>query len=125
NHDGSNGFNTISITKAPSTVVVAALSTQYDGSAKTTTAVVSGIGTGITQTVTWGYSGGNCTAAPVNVAETPCTATATYAGDANHDGSNGFNTISITKAPSTVVVAALSTQYDGSAKTTTAVVSGI
>jgi hypothetical protein len=112
------------IGKAPSTVTVAALSVPYDGNPHSTTATVSGVGTGITQTVTWAYTG-NCSAEPVNVADTPCTATATYAGDANHDGSSGFNTITITKAPSTVTVAALSVPYDGNPHSTTATVSGV
>jgi hypothetical protein len=88
---------TITIDRAPSTTTVSALTVTFDGVAHPTTAVVTGVGTGITQTVTWAYSG-NCSAAPVFVSHTPCTAAATYAGDANHYGSSGSNTITITKA---------------------------
>ena len=124
NHTGSSGFNTITITKASSTVTVDALSVEYDGSPHSTTATVSGVGTGITQTVTWAYTD-NCSAEPVNVSDTPCTATATYAGDANHTGSMGSNTITITKASSIVTVDALSVEYDGDPHPTTATVSGV
>ena len=104
NHLGSTATQvTFDITKAPSTVTVAALSVEYDGAAHPTTALVSGVGTGIMQSVTWAYTG-NCSAAPINVSETLCTATATYAGDSNHDGSSGFNTITITKAPTTTTL---------------------
>ena len=47
-----------------------------------------------------------CTAAPVNVPETPCTASYTYTGDANHNGSSGSTTITITRAPQAITWAA-------------------
>lgn len=104
NHSGSTAAQaTFDITKAPSTVTVDPLSVEYDGNPHTTTFTVSGVGTGITQSVTWAYTGA-CSAAPVNVLDTPCTATATYAGDSNHLGNSGFNTITITKAPSTTTL---------------------
>lgn len=113
NHTGSTAAQvTFAITKAPSTVSVAAVSVEYDGNAHPATAAVSGVGTGITQTVTWAYTGA-CSAAPINVAETPCTATATYAGDSNHTGNVGFNTITITRAGSTTTVLASDAVYDG------------
>ena len=104
NHTGSTATQvTFDITKAASTVTVDPLSVEYDGNPHPTTFTVSGVGTGITQTVTWAYTGA-CSAEPVNVAETPCTATATYAGDSNHFGNSGFNTITITKATSTTTL---------------------
>ncbi len=126
NHSGSSDSKSITITKAPSSVTVAPLSTQYDGTPKTTTANVAGVGTGITQTVTWSYSG-NCSAAPVNVAETPCTARADYAGDTNHSTSFGTNTITITPAATTTTVNFETSPYvyRGSAFTATANVTGV
>ncbi|MEO8194934.1 MAG: MBG domain-containing protein, partial [Gemmatimonadales bacterium] len=110
NHLTSSDSKTFTILKASSTVTVSALTVQYDGAAHPTTAVVAGVGTGITQTVTWGYSGA-CSAAPVTVPSTPCTATATYAGDGNHNGSTGFNTITITTKPLTIGVTPVSKNF--------------
>ncbi len=101
NYAGGSDAKSVTITKASSTVTVTPLNAQYDGNPHPTTALVSGVGTGITQTVTWTYSGA-CSSAPVNVVETPCTAKATYAGDANHDGNYGSATITLTKAPQTI-----------------------
>ncbi len=127
NHTGSTATQaTFAITKAPSSVTVDPLSVEYDGNPHTTTFTVSGVGTGITQSVTWAYTGA-CSAAPVNVADTPCTATATYAGDSNHTGNSGFNTITITKAPSTTTLSfeAGPYVYRGTAFTATADANGI
>jgi hypothetical protein len=58
------------------------------------------------------YSGA-CTAAPINVTDTPCTASYTFAGDANHFGSNGSTTITITKANQTITWNAPATMIFG------------
>jgi len=58
------------------------------------------------------YSGA-CSAAPVNVADTPCIASYTYPGDANHTGSNGSATINITKANQTITFNALANKILG------------
>src|SRR5205814_1541315 len=93
----------ITITKAPSsTVVSGGGSFVYDAVSHPATVSVTGVG-GLNLTPAPIYSGA-CGAAPVNVADTPCTASYTFAGDANHDASNGSTTITITKAPSSTVV---------------------
>src|SRR5205814_5357004 len=93
--------------KASSSVVVSfsnatgsagLFSATYDGTAHTASALVSGDGSGVTQTVTYGATCAARTDAGV------CAATATYAGDANHDGSNGAATLTIAKASSSVAV---------------------
>ncbi|MBI3630787.1 MAG: DUF5011 domain-containing protein [Candidatus Sungbacteria bacterium] len=92
---------TINVTKADSTTVVTfeAGPYVYRGTAFTATGEVTGAG-GLDEPVAVVYSG-NCT----NVSVTDgCTGTATYAGDANHNGSTGSASITITQAPSTVTV---------------------
>jgi hypothetical protein len=70
--------------------------------------------------VTITYSG-SCGAAPITVPEgTSCTATGTYPGDANHDGSSNTTTITITKADSSVTVTGGTYIYDGLAHPATA-----
>ncbi len=93
-----------SITQASSAVTISfagatnngggSYSAIYSGSPFTPSATVNGVGTGITQTVTWS---GTCT----TVTETMvpgCTAMASYAGDANHTGSSGSATLAISQA---------------------------
>ena len=96
NHYPSDGFPVaIIIEKATSTTAVTGGTFPFDGYAHAATVLVSGVGTGITQTVTLGYSG-TCSSAPITVAQgTSCTATANYGGDANHLPSSGFATITI------------------------------
>jgi hypothetical protein len=53
------------------------------------------------------------------VADTPCTATYTYAGDANHNGSSDSTTITITRAPTTLTLDNLSQTYDSTPKSAT------
>jgi hypothetical protein len=120
NYNDASGDAAVTIGKAPSSTTVSALTVPYDGASHATAAVVAGVGTGITQNVTWTYSG-NCSAEPVNVAHTPCTAKATYAGDGNHDGSSGSNTITITPLTLNAVIIGNPTKtYDGNANATLA-----
>jgi hypothetical protein len=112
---------TASITKASSSVMVTGGSFVYDtyihaatGLASTTAGTLS-----MPATVVITY-GGNCAGAPTTVAQgTGCTATGTYAGDANHFGS--FNTagVTITLASSFVTVTGGSFPYDGTAHVAT------
>ncbi|HWI16286.1 MAG TPA: FG-GAP-like repeat-containing protein [Vicinamibacterales bacterium] len=108
NHTGSSATASITIDKAPTTTTVsfAAPSFVYTGSAIEATASA---GASIVYT-------GSCTNAGT------CTATATNAGDANHEGSSATATAEITKAPTTTTVSfgAGPFVYNGSAFTATA-----
>ena len=112
NHNGSSDSKTFTIATAPSTTTVSCPGTSitYDGSAKTPcTATVTGAG-GLNQTLTVGYSS--------NTDAGTATASAVYAGDANHGGSSDSKTFTIAKASSTTTVnCPASVTYDGSAKT--------
>ena len=98
NHDGSNGSDTFEITKASSTTVVTCPEDPqtYTGSAQTPCGVsVTGVG------------GLNFTPDPVYADNTnvgTASASYTYVGDGNHEGSNGSDAFEITKATSTTVV---------------------
>jgi hypothetical protein len=99
NHTGSSDSKDFTISKASSTTVVTfeAGPYVYRGTAFTATAVVTGAG-GLNQPVAIVYSG-DCT----NVTSANgCTATATFAGDPNHDGSNDSKSITIIKANQTI-----------------------
>jgi hypothetical protein len=112
NHDGSSDSKTFMIATASSTTIVSCPGTSvpYDGSAKTPcSATVTGAG-GLNQTLTVGYSN--------NTDAGTATASAVYAGDANHGGSSDSKTFTIAKASSTTTVnCPASVTYDGSAKT--------
>ena len=87
----------------------------YRGSAFTATAVVTGAG-GLNAPVAVVYTG-DCT----NVTTTNgCTATATYAGDANHDGSSDTKSITITKATASIALSDLMQTYSGAPRAATA-----
>jgi hypothetical protein len=117
NYTGT-GSGTLVIAKASSTTTVTGGGTfVYSGSAHPAVVTVTGAG-GLSQTPAPDYSG-SCLAAPVNVADTPCTASYIFAGDTNHEGSSGTTSITITKAPATAVLTGLSHVYDGSAKSAT------
>ncbi|MGB2900514.1 MAG: Ig-like domain repeat protein [Candidatus Acidiferrum sp.] len=121
-HDGSSGSAVITITKAPSsTVVSGGGSFVFDGNAHAATVSVTGVGgLGLTPVPTY-----SCGSAPIHVADTPCTASYTFAGDADHFGSNDSTTITITKAPSTTTVSGGgSFVFDGNAHAATVSVTG-
>jgi hypothetical protein len=119
NHDGSTASATFDITKATSTTgVTCDPSVTYTGSAlEVCTASVSGAG-GLSDAQTVNYTN--------NTNVGTASASATYAGDANHDGSTAVATFAITKATSTTVVTCdPSATYTGSAlEVCTASVSG-
>src|SRR5436309_1697753 len=125
NHTGSSDSKTFTIAKAGSTTTVTAGSFIYDGSPHAATAVVSGVGTGITQTVAFSYSG-SCTTAPTTVPQgASCTARADYTGDTNHEPSYGTAAVIITKAPTTTAIRVSGAIYDGNPHGGTAVVNGV
>jgi hypothetical protein len=119
NHDGSSNSTTFEIAKASSaTTVICPSNVTYDGSAQTPcSASVSGAG-GLNQPLSVNYSN--------NTNAGTASASASYAGDANHDGSSDSKNFTIDKAASTTVVNCPSNvTYDGSAQTPcTASVSG-
>jgi hypothetical protein len=109
NHDPSTGSSTFEITKASSTTTVNCPASQtYSGSAiEPCTASYSGAG-GLSGTLTPTYSD--------NINSGTATATATYAGDANHQGSTRSASFTITRASTTTIVNCPATEtYTGSA----------
>jgi Bacterial Ig-like domain (group 3)/Lamin Tail Domain/Divergent InlB B-repeat domain len=120
NHDGSTGNSGFTITKASSTTTVNCPASQtYTGAAiEPCTATVTGAG-GLNQSVTVSYTNN------MNVGS--ATASATYGGDANHDGSTGNGGFTITKASSTTTVNCPASQtYTGAAiEPCTATVTGV
>jgi hypothetical protein len=109
NHDGSTGNGSFTITKASSTTTVnCPTSETYTGSAiEPCTATATGVG-GLNQSVPVLYTN--------NINAGSASATATYGGDANHDGSTGNGSFTITKASSTTTVnCPTSETYTGSA----------
>ena len=103
NYTNAQGTAQIIINKADSTTTLSGTGTfTYDGLAHGATANVTGIGS-LNQAVPVVYSG-NCSAAPVNVNESPCSVIATYVGDNNHNGSNASGSIIITKADASITV---------------------
>ena len=109
NHDGSNGSNTFAIGKASSTTTVTCTDATYTGSPLTTcSATTTGAG-GLSVTDAVNYTD--------NTNVGTATGSASYGGDANHDGSNGSNTFAIGKASSTTVVTCpVSAPYTGAAQ---------
>jgi hypothetical protein len=100
NYNGASGDVSIAISKAPSTTAVTFESGPfvYRASAFTATAHVSGVGLSLDPTVVYT---GDC----LNVSTTNgCTATATFNGDGNHEGSVDSKSITIEKATSTTTV---------------------
>ncbi len=112
NHTGSMDAKSITITKAGSTTVVSGGGTYvYNGSPRPASVSVTGAG-GLNLTPAPVYSG-NCSAAPVNVPDTPCTASYEYAGGDNHFGSSDSTTITITKANQVITFGALDPKFYG------------
>jgi hypothetical protein len=81
----------------------------YRGTAFTATAAVTGIG-GLNQVLAVVYSGDCTNVTSVN----GCTATATFAGDTNHNGSNDSKSITINRRPITVIADAKTKIYSES-----------
>jgi hypothetical protein len=104
NHAGSSSSAKLTITPAASSVTVTGGSFVYNGASHPATASASTAVGSLTNptAVTITYSG-SCTVAPTTVAEgTSCTATGTYAGDANHAGSSSTAAIVITRTAQTI-----------------------
>jgi hypothetical protein len=100
NYKSASGMAQIIINKASSSVTVSGGGSYvYNGAAHSASVSVTGAGLSLTPAPV--YSGA-CSTAPISVPETPCTASYTYPGDANHSGSSGSTTITITKADQTI-----------------------
>lgn len=106
-YSSSNGQGPLTVNKASSTTVVTVSNAGYDGSPHGGSAVVTGAG-GLNQPITVSYSGHNATVygpsttPPTNVGD--YFATAVYAGDSNHTGSNDSLGYVIFKAHQTITV---------------------
>ncbi len=101
NYNDASGSVQIVINQAPSTTVVTVAggaTFPYDGNAHPATVSVTGVG-GLNLTSAPVYS---CGHAPLDVADSGCAASYTYAGDANHAGSTAGVTYTINKATLTV-----------------------
>jgi hypothetical protein len=114
------------INKAASTTTVAVSNVTYDGQPHGGTASVTGFG-GLSQNLVVTYVGRNGTSylpsstAPTNAGD--YTASASFSGDANHDGSNDSKDFSIAKAHATITLSNLTATFDGTAKSATATTS--
>ena len=111
NFAASAATGNLHVNKASSTTTVTFETGPYTyrGTAFTATAVVTGVG-GLNQTVAVVYSG-DCT----NVTSANgCTATASFAGDTNHNGSNDSKSITINKRSITVTADAKTKTYSES-----------
>jgi hypothetical protein len=111
NHNGSTDSKSFTIEKASSTTIVAFESGPYlyRGAAFTATAAVTGVG-GLNQAIAVIYTG-NCTHVTIAYG---CSATATFDGDANHNGSSDTKSITINRRPITVSADAKTKTYSES-----------
>ncbi|MDD5701073.1 MAG: MBG domain-containing protein [Dehalococcoidales bacterium] len=104
----------ITITQASSAITIVAEDAVYDGSPHGGTAAVAGAG-GLNESLTVSYTGRDGTAygptgaAPVNVGD--YTASAEFAGDANHSGCSAGRDFSITAAGLTITASDASKTY--------------
>lgn len=112
NHDGSTGAANFTINKASSTTTVTCDGPHtYNGSAFDTCSAVATGANNLSVPVTVTYGG-------TNVGAGTATASASYEGDANHDGSNGSETFTINKAVSSLTASCGGPYvYTGSAQT--------
>ena len=114
NHDGDTGSSTFDIARASSSTSVGfeAGPYVYRGTPFTATAHVTGVG-GLSESVNVDYSG-DCT----NVTLGGCTASATFAGDADHTGSMDSHSIAITRKSVTGAFTAANKVWDGTTDAT-------
>ncbi len=100
------------INKADSTTtmtVAGGESFTYDGNSHSATVSVTGAG-GLSLAPDPVYS---CGHAPINVADSGCTASYTFTGDSNHNGSSDSKTYTIAKADPVVTATGGTVTYDG------------
>jgi len=127
NHTASSDSKDYSILKATSVTQASVSDATYDGNPHGGSALVTGAG-GLSQSVTVSYTGRNGTvygpspAAPTNAGD--YTASASYAGDANHTASNDSKDYSILQAASVTQATVNDATFDGSPHGGTALVTG-
>jgi uncharacterized Zn-binding protein involved in type VI secretion len=122
NYGNASGSGSILINKASSTTTVSGTFTfTFDGNSHSATVAVTGAG-GLNLTPDPVYS---CGHAPINVADSGCTASYSYAGDANHNPSSDSKTYTINKATPIVSVSGGPFTFDGSAHAATITVTGV
>jgi M6 family metalloprotease-like protein len=115
---------TLTVQKAPSTTTVTGGTFAYDGNPHAASVTVSGAG-GLSLTPTATYAD-SCSSAPVTVAQgTSCTASYTYAGDANHNGSSDSDSVIIAKANAIINVTPYNVIYDGTEHTASGSATGV
>ncbi|HWS90011.1 MAG TPA: aryl-sulfate sulfotransferase [Pyrinomonadaceae bacterium] len=109
---------TFNVAKAGSTTNVTAADATFDGQPHGATATATGFG-GLNQSLTVTYTGRNATTygpsttPPTNAGD--YTAAASFAGDADHDGSSDSKNFQITKALQTIIFGALGDKTYGDA----------
>jgi hypothetical protein len=125
NYANASGSGSVIINQAGSTTTVSVGNATYNGSPHGGTASAIGAG-GLNQSLTVTYAGRNgtiypaTTTAPTNAGD--YTASASFAGDANHTGSSDSKDFSIFKASVTATAGGGTTAYDGAAKSPAACV---
>ena len=122
----ANVPQTFTINKAGSTTTVTVGNATFDSQSHGGSATVTGAG-GLNQSLTVTYAGRNgttygpSTTAPTNAGD--YTASATFDGDANHDGSSDSEEFTIAKATATLSLSDLSQTYTGAPLAATATTS--
>jgi len=127
NHSSSSDAKDFSITQGGSVTTVTVANAIYDGNPHGGSAVVTGAG-GLNQTLTVTYTGRNTTVygpsvtPPTNAGD--YTASASFAGDADHTGSTDAKDFSIARNSSATTVTVANAIYDGNPHGGTANVTG-
>ncbi|HMJ25610.1 MAG TPA: Ig-like domain-containing protein, partial [Pyrinomonadaceae bacterium] len=119
NHEGSTGNGSFEIEKASSTTTVTCIgSPVYTGSPITPCSVtVTGANLNLTPAPVYANN--------VNAGTNTASASYTFAGDANHTGSDDSKTFSIAKANATVNVSGYSGVYDGNSHGASGTATGV
>jgi len=124
NHKASSDTKAYTISKVNSMTVVSVsggTSFTYDGLAHPATVSVTGVG-GLNLTPAPLYS---CGHAPINVADSGCIASYSFAGDGNHNPSADSKTYAIGKANPTITVTPYNVAFDGVAHTAIGTAKGV
>jgi hypothetical protein len=122
NYSNTTGSGSIVIDKADSiTTVSGTFSFTYDATPHPANVSVTGAG-GLSLTPDPAY---NCGHAPINVADSGCTASFSFAGDNNHNPSSDSKTYTVSKATPLVSVSGGPFTFDGNSHSATIVVAGV